>query len=67
MTKKIAPVALQCLKDALTNVYWYKSELRSFLSHALSDPAVLAELAHRVRVGFIVIGFNNGGGIHGCT
>ncbi len=44
MTKKIAPAALQCLKDALTNVYWYKSELRSFLSHALSDPAVLARL-----------------------
>lgn len=44
MTKKIAPAAVQCLKDALTNIYWYKSELRSFLSHTLSDPGVLARL-----------------------
>lgn len=44
MMKKIAPVAIQTLKDALTHVYWYKSELRSFLSHSLSDPSVLARL-----------------------
>ncbi len=44
MAKKIAPAAVQCLKDALTNVYWYKSELRSFLSHTLSDPVILGRL-----------------------
>jgi hypothetical protein len=42
--KKIAPAAIQTLKEALTNVYWYKSELRSFLSHCLSDPSILARL-----------------------
>ncbi len=44
MTKKIAPVAIQCLKEALTNIYWYKSELRSFLSHTLSDSTILSRL-----------------------
>lgn len=44
MTKKIAPAAIQMLKEAMTNVYWYKSELRSFLFHSLSDSSVLARL-----------------------
>ena len=44
MPKKIAPAAIQSLKEALTLVYWYKSELRSFLSQSLSDPKVLARL-----------------------
>lgn len=44
MAKKIAPAAIQALKEALTHVYWYKSELRSFLSHSLSDPSILGRL-----------------------
>jgi hypothetical protein len=44
MMKKIAPAAIQTLKDALTHVYWYKSELRSFLSHSLSDASIIARL-----------------------
>jgi hypothetical protein len=44
MTKKISAAATQCLKAALTSVYWYKSELRSFLSQCLSDPGVLSRL-----------------------
>lgn len=44
MAKKIAPAAIQSLKEALTQVYWYKSNLRSFLSQCLSDPAVLSRL-----------------------
>lgn len=44
MPKKISPAALQSLKEALTLVYWYKSELRSFLSQCLSDPSVLSRL-----------------------
>lgn len=42
--KKISPVAINALKDALTNVYWYKSDLRSFLANCLSDSAVLSRL-----------------------
>jgi hypothetical protein len=42
--KKIAPAAIQTLKDALAHVYWYKSELRSFLSYSLSDPSILGRL-----------------------
>jgi len=42
--KKIAPAAIQALKEALTHIYWFKSELRSFLSHCLSDPSVLSRL-----------------------
>ena len=44
MTKKISPAAIQALKEALTLVYWYKSNLRSFLSQCLSDPSVLSSL-----------------------
>ncbi len=43
-TKKIAPAALQALKEALTHAYWYKSDLRSFLTHTISDPPILARL-----------------------
>lgn len=42
--KRIAPAALNALKEALTHVYWYKSDLRSFLTHCLADTALLARL-----------------------
>lgn len=42
--KKISPAALNSLKDALTLVYWYKRELRSFLANCLTDDAILARL-----------------------
>lgn len=44
MTKRVAPAAVNALKEALTAVYWYKSDLRSFLTHSLSDPSLLARL-----------------------
>ena len=44
MTKKIAPAAIQVLKEALIHIYWYKSELRSFLSYTLSDSTILSRL-----------------------
>lgn len=44
MTKQIAPAAIETLKEALTHVYWYKSNLRSFLTQCVSDPAVLSRL-----------------------
>ena len=44
MTKQIAPAAIETLKEALTYVYWYKSNLCSFLTQCLSDPAVLSRL-----------------------
>jgi hypothetical protein len=44
MSKRIAPAALNALKQALTEVYWYKSELRSFLTATLSKPQILAQV-----------------------
>lgn len=45
MSKKIvAPAAINALIEALTNAYWYKAELRSFLTHTISDPSILAKL-----------------------
>ena len=44
MNKRIAPAAIQALKEALSLVYWYKSDLRSFLSQCLSDSKVLSRL-----------------------
>lgn len=44
MTQRVSPAAIQALKEALTLVYWYKSDLRGFLSQCLSDPALLSRL-----------------------
>jgi Restriction endonuclease len=41
MPQRITPVALECLKDGLSKIYWYKSELRSFIQNSVGDPAVL--------------------------
>jgi hypothetical protein len=42
--KKIAPAAIVALKEALTNLYWYKGDLRSFLTSTLSNQALLSRL-----------------------
>jgi len=44
MSKKIVPAALHALKQALTDVYWYKSDLRSFLTATLSKPELVSQL-----------------------
>jgi hypothetical protein len=44
MSKKIVPAALMALKQALTDVYWYKSDLRSFLTSILSKPELISQL-----------------------
>lgn len=43
-TKRVAPAAINALKEALTYVYWYKSDLRSFLTHCLSDHTLMRQL-----------------------
>lgn len=42
--KVVAPAAINALTEALTNIYWYKSELRSFIMNTISDPSILAKL-----------------------
>lgn len=42
--KKIAPAAIVALREALTNLYWYKGDLRSFLTSTLTNPALLSRL-----------------------
>lgn len=44
MTKVIASAACVALKEALSTVYWYKSDLRSFLTSTIANPALLAPL-----------------------
>lgn len=44
MAKKIVPAALHALKQALTDVYWYKSDLRSFLAATLSKAELVSQL-----------------------
>jgi len=41
MRKRISSAAVVALKQALTEVYWYKGDLRSFLSTTLSNPSIL--------------------------
>jgi hypothetical protein len=42
--KTVSPAAVQGLKEALTAAYWYKSDLRSFLTHSLGKSELLARL-----------------------
>ena len=41
MTKKVSAVSIQALKEALCSIYWYKKDLRSFLSNCISDRAIV--------------------------
>lgn len=41
---RIAPAALNALKSALAQIYWYKKDLRSFLTNCMTDSTVLAKL-----------------------
>lgn len=43
-TKRISPAAVQALKEALVAIYWYKSDLRSFLTSCITDSHVLANV-----------------------
>jgi hypothetical protein len=42
--KMIAPAAINALTEALTNIYWYKSELRSFIMNTISNPSILSNV-----------------------
>lgn len=42
--KKISATAINALKKALATVYWYKSDLRSFLDHTISNKQILSYL-----------------------
>jgi len=41
-SKKLNPAAIIALKEALTHIYWYKNDLRSFLVNTLSNPSILS-------------------------
>jgi len=43
-SRVVSPAACVALKNALTSLYWYKSDLRSFLSATLKSPELLATL-----------------------
>ncbi|MGP0019243.1 MAG: hypothetical protein ACLPHP_11785 [Candidatus Sulfotelmatobacter sp.] len=40
----MSALALQALKEALTCIYWYKSDLRSFLKNCLADKSVISHV-----------------------
>jgi len=42
MAKVISAIAIQALKEALSTIYWYKSDLRSFLQNCISDVGLLS-------------------------
>jgi hypothetical protein len=41
MNKRLSPLALQALQDALTHVYWYKQDLKRFLVAGLGGTALV--------------------------
>ena len=44
MPKRLSPAAIVALKDALCAIYWYKSDLKSFIHSSVSDARILARL-----------------------
>lgn len=42
--KKISATAINALKKALATIYWYKSDLRSFLDHTITNKQILSYL-----------------------
>jgi len=44
MPKRLSPTTIHALKEALSSVYWYKSDLRSFLQNSLGDRKLIAGL-----------------------
>ena len=44
MSKRLSPVAIQALKEALSRIYWYKSDLRSFLQNSIGDRELVSSL-----------------------
>jgi hypothetical protein len=43
-TKRLSPAAIIALKEALCSIYWYKHDLRSFLSNCTGNPALIGAL-----------------------
>lgn len=44
MLKRMSPAAIHALKEALSCIYWYKSDLRSFLQNSVGDAALVGSL-----------------------
>lgn len=42
MSKRLSPAAIVALKEALGKIYWYKSDLQSFLTQCIKDSEILA-------------------------
>lgn len=42
--KRISPAALNSLRDALARIYWYRNDLRSFVTSCLPDAAIPATI-----------------------
>jgi len=42
--KTVSPSALICLKEALAKIYWYKSDLRSFLSYSMNNAPIISTI-----------------------
>lgn len=42
--KRLSPSAIVALKEALCSIYWYKSDLRSFLSNSLGDSSLVSRI-----------------------
>ena len=44
MSKRLSPIALQALQDALTHIYWYKQDLKRFLIAGLGGMALVNQV-----------------------
>jgi restriction endonuclease Mrr len=42
--KTISPAAIHALKEALTNIYWFRKDLRSFLYYCIKENQILSRI-----------------------
>lgn len=47
--KRISGAAINSLKEALTNIYWYKANLISFLKNSLRNPGILSRIDYGAK------------------
>ena len=53
--KKINPAALIALKEALSAIYWYKKDLRSFITYTIKNNAIVSTIDWQNNVKYHVV------------
>ncbi len=51
-TKKISPLVLTALKEALTHIYWTRNDLRKFVEYSIENKVIALTIDWQGNVNF---------------